>query len=242
MKTIILLFISTLFWCSHSVATENYIYPPLYTKPIEPCKRFRQIEKQIEVTEEEPDFQQYISRAIDLNNDGVCELFLTSPKYEIGNSIGWEEIYRTDGAKYEKIGQVTGYWLGKERNGYARIFEPAASGHRTNPTFTLNVLYFDGNYYSPEYISKLTYGNYRNKALKAYKTKDYETARKYYLNAYRFNKEKYLKDANNLALVLIKQNMCKDATQLLNKHLKNISSDDKDYIKSAKHNLKLCAN
>ena len=225
---------------SHSVFAEEYIYPSLYMKPLEPCKRFSKIEKQIEVTDEDPNFEQIISRAIDLNNDGICELFLPAPKYEIGNNFGWEEIYRTDGTKYEKIGDVTGFWLGKERNGYARIFEPTATGHRTNPTFTLNVMYFNGQYYSAEHISKSTYGNYLNKALKAYKSKDYETARKVYLNAYRFNKEQYLKDANNLTLVLIKQGKCKDAIKLLNKHLKNLSSEDKEYIKSAKHNIRLC--
>ena len=102
----LLLFIAILFNFTNSYSKELYVYPELYSKPTHPCKRFKEIESKIETRNMGPEYEKIISEALDLNNDGICELFTPSASFESGNSGGWTDIYSTDGKNHKLIGQL----------------------------------------------------------------------------------------------------------------------------------------
>ncbi len=227
---------------SLEASADIYTFPPLYKGETEPCTRFNNIEDTLTpIKDVQSEGYNFISKAIDLNNDGVCELFVSATRASAGNTGGWDDLYMTDGTEYKKIADYLPYfWLGSERNGYARLFVGENAGHKTNPIYVVNVLYFDGEKYVIEHGSNASYGYYTDNGLSAYKEKDYETAEKWYLNAYRMNREALLKDANNLALTLIKLGKCQEATDLLRKHLNDPLPEDRRFTNSANFNLKLC--
>jgi hypothetical protein len=223
---IILLLLITLF-SKHIFASSQYIYPALYDKKSPSCVRLENIEKKLllsfngDSTENSP--AAYIDKAFDIDNDGICDVFLYPPSDMVGSGGPWHFIYNIKENGFKELGATTMgsvvQWLGAEKNGYARLYVPAYIGHRTNPTYTTNVYYFNGSKYEIEYKSKSSYGYLVNQGLKAYKKKDYSNAEKWYLNAYRMKGEKQIQDANNLALVYIKTTRYKQAIALVTKHL-----------------------
>jgi len=169
-------------------------------------------------------------RAIDLNQDGICEYIL---KYYDGGPNTIEEIYEIEDNKLHQIyfGWENSFkWAERSDNGYARMINHYYTGHKTNPIWKFSILEYDGERYSGAYSPELTYGQMRDFGLKEYKLKNYEVAEIYFRNILKlYSFRNPTTDLNNLALVLIKQDKLEDAKNLLFEELKKRKSPDTFY-------------
>lgn len=168
--------------------------------------------------------------APDLNGDGRCEILLQPPRSELGTGGYYTMVFtERDGARVH-IGDLptlpNSWWYGVRKNGYVRIFVLTNMGHRTNPEYTTSVYAFDGTKYVTENRPTATHGYYLDAGLKAYRSRDFALAEKHYKNAYRMNAVPTLADANNLALVWLRQEKFDDAKALLVRHLLDDASTD----------------
>jgi tetratricopeptide (TPR) repeat protein len=208
-----------------ATGTDAYVYPErvdLDTSCTLAAEKIKAIESQWSHPESG---EAGVARAIpaDLNRDGKCEIFLDNPADEEGNGYEfWTLLIERDGA-YIPSGDIyctpdtCGY--GEFRNGYARIFVPENAGPKANPVFVTAVFAFDGLNYVAEARPRLTHGAYLDLGLEAYRSGNFALAEKYYLNAYRMNKDPQLSDASNLALAWLKLGRATEAKALLQKHL-----------------------
>ena len=241
-----------------SHAQEIYVYPELLDEEPAVCDPDKgALDKLIELNSQTSYGVRGIpkhEKSLDINDDGTCEVFIYPKQIDIGNAGGWHDIFTLRDGSYVQIGSVplsysspyrsgslaSGYWYGEMENGYPRIFVRANGGHRTNPIFVTHVMAYNGNKYESEFKSEFSYGRYRELGLQNYKSGNYSKAEKWYLNAYRMEGEKNIDDANNLALVYIKQGMCSDAVYLLKKHLEDNQAKKERSVKAARYNLSLC--
>jgi hypothetical protein len=161
--------------------------------------------------------------AVDLTQDGQCEIFLDMPAMYEGNGNSHTTVLIKRNGEFVEAGGISwtpeSWWYGEVRNGYVRIFVPTYTGHRTNPEHVTAVYAFDGEKYVEESAVTATHGFYLDQGLKAYRAGNFELAERYYQNAYRMRAEPGLSDANNLALVWLKLGKTAAAKALLGMHL-----------------------
>lgn len=223
--------------------SSTYVYPEKIEVDFDcdlPLKKIQEIESYY--SDSEMGWQGVAkAKAVDLNSDGICEVFLDTPAMYEGNGNASTSIIFLENEKFKQVGNMRGYpklwWYGKPVNGYPRIFVPSNAGHRTNPILVTDVFYFNKKRFVLEFDSKFSHGRYMELALKAYKSKKYNIAENYYLNAFRMNGEKRLQDANNVSIVWIKQKKYNLAEKLLTKLIK--TSKDKKQLASAYYNIGL---
>lgn len=175
---------------------------------------------------------------IDLNGDGICEIHI----YDESSSGSGFQIYHylfKSGDKYIS-GCVTDLVQGAASSGQAPDgkyyhLTQEMSGHKTNPTYTLSAYEITKKGCKLIHKGTSTYGLYQNNAFKAYKDKNYKLAETLYTNAYVLKGQSNIKDANNIAITLIKQKKFLEAKTLINKHL----SKNQEPPKSVLYNLGL---
>ncbi|WP_444926892.1 tetratricopeptide repeat protein [Microbulbifer sp. TRSA002] len=242
---LLVLFLFT-FSASCMAGAKDYIYPSFKDINIDKCNIDTKTIAEVEVNYSSIDLGDSglaTAEAVDLNRDGVCEILLSPPSAYIGNGNAFTTILIVKNNSYQPSGDIQwgkrSWWYGEAKNGYPRIFVKTYIGHRTNPIYVTDVYSYNGSNYIKEFDSQYSHGQFMDLGLKAYKSKKYNAAEKWYLNAYRMNQESSLGDANNLALVYIRLNRCDEAVNLLERHLKLPDNSEK-HIKSAKYNLDLC--
>ncbi|WP_444943016.1 tetratricopeptide repeat protein [Microbulbifer sp. ZKSA006] len=235
----------TVFSASTALGLETYIYPPTIDININ-CSIDSKIIDDIETYYSDTDLRHSGSasaQAVDLNGDGACEILLTPPPAHVDRGHEFTIVLMANKNSYQPAGEIswgTNSWrYGKFKNGYPRILVATYTGHRTNPIYVTDVYSFDGKTYVKEFDSQYSHGQFMDLGLKAYQNKNYKLAERWYLNAYRMHREENLSDANNLALVYIRQNRCTEAVDLLTKHL-DLPNNTKRQIKSAEFNIGLC--
>ncbi len=149
-----------------------------------------------------------IIQKIDLNNDGKAEVFLEPRPVDMGTGGPWFEIYQEINGNFEHIGGTdmgTNYGsLGESKNGYAQLIVGAYRGHRTNPTYVVDVYAYDGERYVLDHASTLSRGHMEEFGIEAYRAKDYVTAEKWFRNLTRSGLGNPVQAENNLALVLLR--------------------------------------
>ena len=155
----------------------------------------------------------------DLNNDGICELFVPDEPC-FGNGGPFYHLFEWRNGKLKLIGAVNpAFWLAKKYNGYAQILYPSYFGHRTNPGNTVAVQRYDGKRYQFLPVPEISYCGYGDLGMKYYKNHDYLKAEIYYLNLYRMKREEDIHSANDLAVTWIKLQKYGQAEILLKKHI-----------------------
>ncbi len=157
---------------------------------------------------------------VDLNFDSKCELILKYQDREAYPNNTPCKIFKIDNNNISEIGFF--FWenvvFASKSNGYYQILSKYFEGHKTNPTYYLQVFHFDGKSYSLIKIPYFTIGQYQDLGKQSYDNKKYGDAEKYYHNAYTMSKvfkDNQILDANNLALVWIKQNKFDNAKSIL---------------------------
>ena len=166
-----------------------------------------------------------VGHAIDLNNDGKAEIFLMPGRVAYGVGVGWYEIFTELDGKYVQIGGASIWFsLGKSRNGFARILHQINIGERTNPTYVVNVSYYDGEKYVAEHTTELSYGQMEQLGLDAYRRKDYEAAERRFLNVIHSGLGHHVRNENNLAAVLMRTDRNAQAIERLKAALKELDS------------------
>lgn len=162
-------------------------------------------------------WKSHVEHRIDLNNDGKAEVFVSPPRVDVGTAGGWLDIYALQEGEYVSIGSIPdqGFRLGRSKKGYARLLVNAFLGHRTNPTYVVHVLAFDGESYVSEHSSHMSHGQMRAKGLEAYRKGKYELAEKWFLSIWRRGGGVLLHDENNLAVVYLQTGRYQAALDLL---------------------------
>ncbi len=147
---------------------------------------------------------------VDLNNDGDCEVV-----HKFSSSVrGWPYdfimlyIISKEGS-INKIGDFGSYFVSfaKPHDQWLQINETHFEGHKTNPTYYIRTLRFDGEKFKVAYSPKLTRGEFQDLALKAYKSEDYQTALTSFKNVLAFpnlSANEALASANDVAITMIK--------------------------------------
>lgn len=144
-------------------------------------------------------------------------MFVAPPRADVGTAGGWLDIYTLRGESYEPIGSIPdlGFRLGRSKNGYARLLVNAYLGHRTNPTYVVHVLAFNGESYVSEHSSRMSHGQMEAKGLEAYRQGSYELAERWFTSILRRGGGLLLHDENNLAVVYLRTGRYQAALDLL---------------------------
>lgn len=230
LKTI--LFFLFIFNTNLGISQDIYVYPNIVNiNTIKKCSNQDIIEnKLIDSIKRELDspYKGIIEiKKVDLNNDSICEIIILYQDREAYPNYTPTKIFEIRNNCAREIGFF--FWenisFAEKDKEFLQILSKNYEGHKTNPVWYLDVFCFDGKSYKPLNIPHFTIGQYRDLGLKAFQRKEYETAEKYYLNAYRMSKilqENQILDANNLALVWIKLKKLDKAKSLLLETISNL--------------------
>jgi len=191
------------------------------------------------------------ANVVDLNADGVCEIFLTSrDTYSTSISTKSTLLVEQNGKYMRSPGFQQNFqviWYGETRNDYLQILTGGRKYYGGAVSFVTEVHYHDGEGYIKEEASGSTYRQLIKLGREAYRLEEYATAERHFLNAFRSWSSDKLTDANNLGLVWIKLGRPDEAEELLLKHIAVSSKNEhldlyhKENLATAHFNLGLIA-
>ena len=223
---IFILVLSILQLCILVVWSEPYLYPKLIdinTTCSPDNTLISNFKKEYQPYVDCPESKQEIL-AIDLNGDSRCEYLVTEDWGRRCEAV--TKIFSHSGKFIPGFsGHPSSIRYATKKNGFVRILHSTWGGHRTNMIIKTNVYAFDGEKYICEFCTNNSHGGYLDIAKTAYDNKNYRLAEIYFLNAYRMLFERRLSDANNVAMVFIKQGRFNDAIDLLSSHLLQTDND-----------------
>ena len=163
------------------------------------------------------------STLVDLNADGVCEVFLTTPDIYAAKPISTMRLFVQQNGVYRSSKAHTwrtpNWWFGGPHNHYPQIVVSDSVKNRCASNHVTQVYYFDGVGYVKEAASGVSHGELVKLGKKAFGENDLVAAERHYLNAFRSCHESDLQDASNLALVWIALGRADEARQLVQERL-----------------------
>jgi len=209
------LFILLILFSRVGLSQDNFIYPEIIDLKADnkcSCSDFmiKHLTDSIKKELDSPYKGIIEIRKVDLNFDSKCEIMLIYEDREAYPNYTPFKLFKIDNNTITEIGFFFKEYVSfaNKSNDYLQILSRHYEGQKTNPIYYLQVYRFDGKSYKLLETPNLTRGQYMDLGSQSYNLKKYEDAERYYFNAYIMSKAFQINqiiDANNLALVWIKQ-------------------------------------
>lgn len=167
---------------------------------------------------------------LDLNGDGICELFVQNTKTS-GTGGYIQGLFKKNGEKYELIADLFGFdlQLAEKVNGYYQLVYHKVYASEGGKSEYPSLYQFNGKEYVQVKAPSTNSNQYNAKGVDYYRKKDYKTAILYFTNALRVRVSAYTDRGynikNNLSLCYIKMKDYGKAEQILNEILTSINKD-----------------
>ncbi|SMO94665.1 hypothetical protein SAMN06265379_1243 [Saccharicrinis carchari] len=180
---------------------------------------------------------------VDLNSDNKCEVI----HYFSSGVRGWPHDFITiysinEKSSIHKIFDQGSFLVSfAESDGnFVQITNTYFKGHKTNPIYYIETWKIIGDKYRKYYSPELTKGEFKEKGLKAYRSKKYEEAFICFSNVLHFphnTSNAYLNSLNDLAITLIKLRRYEEVESLYKNTIEK--SSDMKSLASANFNIGL---